>query len=51
MADETSASATGGLLVILGIVLALVVGFVLYKQGLFGPSSGPTINVEIPANQ
>jgi len=49
MADESSASATGGLLVILGIVVALVVGFVLYQQGVFGSSSGPTINVELPA--
>jgi len=49
MADESSASATGGLLVILGIVVALVVGFVLYQQGVFGSGSGPTINVELPA--
>lgn len=42
-------SATGGLLVILGIILTLAVGFFLYKQGAFGGhSSGPEIKVELP---
>lgn len=48
MAQDSSSSATGGLLVILGIVLALVVGFVLYQQGFLGDRSGPSVTVELP---
>jgi hypothetical protein len=48
MADTTDNSATGGLLVVLGIIIALVVGYFLYKQGTFG-HTGPSINVEMPS--
>lgn len=48
---EDSSSATGGMLVIMGILLALLVGFILYKQGLLGARpAGPSITVEVPAN-
>lgn len=51
MAEDSSSSATGGLLVVLGIVIALVVGFVLYKQGFLGGHSGPDITVQLPSGQ
>ncbi len=51
MAEDSSSSATGGLLVVLGIIVALVVGFIMYKQGfLDSRPSGPSITVEVPAN-
>lgn len=51
MADESSSSATGGLLVVLGIIIALVIGAFLYKQGMLGGNSGPEINVQLPSGQ
>lgn len=43
-------SATGGMLVILGLLIALGIGFFLYKGGFFGGGhSGPEIKVELPA--
>lgn len=47
MADDSAA--TGGLLVIIGILVALGIGFVLYKQGFLGGHSGPEIKVELPS--
>lgn len=48
MADDSSAG-TGGLLVVLGIVVALVIGFVLWNQGMIGGHEPDTnINVELP---
>lgn len=47
MADSSS-SATGGLLVILGIVVVLAIGIFLMKGDMFGRTSGPSINIEAP---
>ena len=46
MADDSAAS--GGLLVILGILFALGIGFLAFKQGIFGGTSAPSIKIELP---
>ena len=46
MAEDNSA--TGGMLVILGIVVALAIGIFLFKGGVFDNHSGPEIKVELP---
>ncbi|MBN8530734.1 MAG: hypothetical protein J0L97_02580 [Alphaproteobacteria bacterium] len=42
-------AATGGMLVILGIVLAIGIAILLYKGNILGGerSSGPSVNVEV----
>ena len=52
MADTSSSTATGGMLVVLGILIALGVGVFLYKEGMIGKSSEIKINmpkIEAPA--
>lgn len=42
-------SATGGLLVVLGILVAIGLGLLFFKSGVFGShSSGTEIKVEMP---
>ena len=47
MADGDSA-ASGGLLVILGIIVAVVLGIVFLGGGVMHQSKGPEIKVELP---
>lgn len=48
MADN---SATGGMLVILGIVVAIGLGIFFFRGDLPGHSSGPSVNVELPSKE
>lgn len=45
--SDGSSSATGGLLVVLGIIVALGAGYLIMQSGGFG-HSGPSIKVEAP---
>ena len=47
MADGDNA-ATGGVLVILGIVVAIGLGIFFFKGDMFSHSSGPSVNIELP---
>jgi hypothetical protein len=50
MASNTESSAiSGGFLVILGILVAVGLGFLFFSGKLGGGSSGPDIEVNVPA--
>jgi hypothetical protein len=40
-------AATGGVMVILGIILAVAIGFFLFKSGAIG-NSQPDVSIEMP---
>ena len=51
MADGDSSATSGGLLVILGIVVAVALGYFIFNGNLGGASapSAPSVSVNLPA--
>jgi hypothetical protein len=48
MADEAGSAMSGGLLVILGILVAVGLG-IFFFGGKMGGGSGPSVSVSVPA--
>lgn len=53
MSDDTDKMLSGGILVILGIIVAIIIGLIIFKDKLGNPASTvpDIVTIEVPAQQ